>query len=174
MSLETISIVGAFSALTGAIILAFSLGSIFREISIAIGFLNVSAESIATGGNRYIFDGLKDRIDKAKRKSFIPTVLGLILLVNSFLCHAIAATMNKTQSNNTITHISKLQTNLAAVDSTTKLNQRSLLDSLSRIQNEIEVQQERFDSFSIQIDRMENIIETKTKMGADKTKREEH
>lgn len=115
MSFEIISIVGALSALIGAIILAFSLGKIFREISIAVGFLNVSAESFARGGDRYIFDGLTDRIDKAKRKSFVPTVLGLILIVNSFLCHSIATTMSKTQSIKTKGQMSNIETNVNCI-----------------------------------------------------------
>ncbi|HBY1088584.1 TPA: hypothetical protein MIP64_27590, partial [Klebsiella pneumoniae] len=77
---EYVSIVGAVLAFVGTIVLAFSMGKVLWEFMFSIDAISTSIESIADGGDIYVFQGLHERISKAISASKKPTWIGIILV----------------------------------------------------------------------------------------------
>ncbi|EDO6542860.1 hypothetical protein ACT48Z_001030 [Citrobacter freundii] len=82
---EYVSIVGAVLAFVGTIVLAFSMGKVLWEFMFSIDAISTSIESIADGGDIYVFQGLHERISKAISSSKKPTWIGIILVFISML-----------------------------------------------------------------------------------------
>ncbi|EPR2254643.1 hypothetical protein [Enterobacter hormaechei] len=82
---EYVSIFGAVLAFVGTIVLAFSLGKVLWEFMFSIDAISTSIESIADGGDIYVFQGLHKRISKAISASKKPTWIGIILVFISML-----------------------------------------------------------------------------------------
>jgi hypothetical protein len=88
---ELLTITGATIAFVGTIVLAFSLGGVFRELKFALSALSTTFESFISGGDIYVFNGLEKRIKIALKRVNIPIFIGLGLLVLSIFVQGISA-----------------------------------------------------------------------------------
>ena len=82
-STQTLSLFAALTGLTGGTILAFSLNRVLSEIRLALDMVATSIESIAAGGDIYVFQGLDTRLKDAARISNSWVRAGLYCLVAS-------------------------------------------------------------------------------------------
>ncbi len=81
--IDHLSIISAILGLLGGVILAFSLNRVLSEVQFSIDALALSIESVARTGDVYLFTGLDDRLNKAKRISSSWVRAGIYCLVAS-------------------------------------------------------------------------------------------
>jgi hypothetical protein len=80
---QTFSLLAALIGLAGSAILAFSLNRVLSETRLALDMVATSIESIASGGDVYVFTGLDTRLKDASRISNSWVRAGLYCLVAS-------------------------------------------------------------------------------------------
>jgi hypothetical protein len=83
MDAHTAGLLAAIIGLLGSVILAFSLNSVLTEMHIAIEAISTSIESLAGNHDIYVFTGLDERIQKAKRVSSSWVRAGIYCLIAS-------------------------------------------------------------------------------------------
>ena len=88
-STQTFSLLAALTGLAGGTILAFSLNRVLSETRQALDMVATSIESIAGGGDIYIFRGLDTRLKDAARISNSWVRAGLYCLVASAILTAL-------------------------------------------------------------------------------------
>jgi len=147
---EYVSIFGAALAFVGTIVLAFSLGKVLWEFMFSINAISTSIESIADGGDVYVFQGLHKRMSKAISASKIPTWSGITLVFISMLMQGYSlylssesTKINSIKYNNRINEVhneiteTKNTLKLMSSNLLTKIDEKQAkIDALERIQKE--------------------------------------
>ena len=147
---EYVSIVGAVLAFVGTIVLAFSMGKVLWEFMFSIDAISTSIESIADGGDIYVFQGLHERISKAISSSKKPTWIGIILVFISMLMQGYSLYLsfesNKINSMKYENRINEVHDEITEIKNTLNILNSKLLakidekqfqiDELKRIQRE--------------------------------------
>lgn len=107
-----LSLIGSIIAFIGTVVLTFSLGGVLREFRIAVNALSMTIESITGGGDICVFTGLEKRIKTALKKSMIPTMIGLGLIMFSVVVQGYSINLSTNQSAKTSVAINEVQQSL--------------------------------------------------------------
>jgi DNA anti-recombination protein RmuC len=95
---EYISTFGAVLAIMGSVVLAFAMSKVFWELGFGIKAISTSIQSMNSGRDVIVFDGLSRRIDRAQKYSKLPTFIGILLICLSLPFQAYSLHLSSNQA----------------------------------------------------------------------------